>query len=229
MEFKIRKEPIEEGNKLFQKTKLIIEHGKVSCIVGCNGSGKTTLISEIKDNLYAKGAKELKKDFYHNAFKVFLRDDEEDNKANKIYYIDFDKNADCTTGDMDYVYNRLGIAYSSTGEGIMQRFGRICQFIGSTIRDLEEGSELVLFLDDCDAGTSLDMISDIVGLFPLIINDCEKRGINVYIVITANSYELCRYCDCISVHDFKHKTFKSYESYKKFVLKSREKKENRGW
>lgn len=229
MEFKIRKDPIEAGNKLFNKTKIELESGKVTCIVGCNGSGKTTLIREIQERIKEKGGKELSRDFYRNAFENIFGNNKEEEKENKMYYIDFDKNADCANQDIDYVYNRLGIVYSSTGEGILQRFGRYCAFIGSTVRNLEEGTTLFIFLDDCDAGTSLDMIKDIKEIFPMIINDSEKMGINVYIITTANSYEFCRDCDCISVHDFKHKSFKSYETYKKFVLKSRELKNNRGW
>lgn len=228
MEFKIKKDPIEKGKKLFNKTIIELESGKITCVVGCNGSGKTTLIRELKNRIKENGGKELKQDFYHKGFDILFGNNKEKEEP-KCFYIDFDKKADCANKESDYFFNRFGVETSSTGEGIVQRFGRYCAFIGSTIRSLEEGTTLFIFLDDCDAGTSIDMITDIKEIFPLIIEDSEKLGINIYVITTANSYEFCKECDCVSVHDFKHKTFKSYETYKKFVLKSREIKDNRGW
>lgn len=229
MKFKVRKDPIEKGNILFNKTMLEINPGVVSCIVGCNGSGKTTLVREIKEKIKDNGGEELKNDLYYKAFaNLFKSNDEEKDKKN-IYFIDFDKNVDTYNKEEDYFFNRMEAATSSTGEGIMQRAGRICYFIGQTIRNLEEGSQLYIFMDDCDAGTSIDMINDIKAVFPLIIKDSQRLGLDIYIITTANSFEFCKDCDCISVHDFKHKQFRSYETFKKFVLKSRELKENRGW
>ena len=51
MEFKIEREPYEEGQKIFTKTKLVLEPNTISCFVGCNGSGKTTTFRAITNEI----------------------------------------------------------------------------------------------------------------------------------------------------------------------------------
>lgn len=225
MIFNIVNEPYEKGVKIFNKKKLELEPNSISCLVGCNGSGKTTLCELIKrevlDNFKTK---EIVVDYFHNTFKgIIMGNSQEEYDA---FILDFDKHTDVTTKEDDYFTNAFSIAYTSTGEGIMGRLGKHMSVIGSTIRILKD-KRLFIFLDDCDAGTSLDMIVDIKNIFNYIVEDCKKNNLEYYIILTANSYELCKDFDCISVHDFKHKKFRTYDSYKKFVLKSREEKNKR--
>lgn len=226
MIFNIEKNPYDEI-KIFKKKKLELKPNSVTCFIGCNGSGKTTLIREIKDQLY-ETAKEIKEDFYSNQFNKIenILNDNYKEKEYDTYYIDFDKSSDTTNSADDYITNAFGISFSSTGEGIIARFGRQLQVIGNFIRKIKN-KKVFIFLDDCDAGTSIDMIEDIKGVINYIINDCEKNNLEYYIILTANSYELCKDYNCLSVHDFSYKTFKSYNSYKKFILKSRKLKEIR--
>lgn len=225
MKFKIEREPYYEGEKIFSKKTLEIEPNTITCFIGCNGSGKTTLCNEIKNSIYEQGkTKEVVVDFFHNALKDIMCGEDKGKYEN--YILDFDKHTDTTTSEGDYYMNAFSIAYSSTGEGIMRRLGDHMSVIGSTIRALKN-KRLFIFLDDCDAGTSIDMIDDINSILNVMVYDCIKNNLEFYIILTANSYELCKGCDCISVHDFKHKKFRSYEAYKKFVLKSRELKDKR--
>ena len=48
--FKIEKEPYEEGQKIFEYSKLTIDEG-INIFVGCNRSGKSTLLNTIKYDL----------------------------------------------------------------------------------------------------------------------------------------------------------------------------------
>ena len=223
MKFEIQREPYEEGDIIFKKKTLEIEPNTITCFVGCNGSGKTTLIREIKEQLHSK-AKEIVMDYYHNTMKDIFKD--KNTTKYDTYYLDFNSNTDTTFSANDYFFNSFSISFKSTGEGIIDKFGRHTQVIGTVLRSLKD-KRVFIFLDDCDAGTSIDMIRDIKEVFNYIVYDCIKNNLEYYIILTANSYELCKDCDCISVHDFKHKTFKTYESYKKFVLKSREEKNKR--
>ena len=52
-------------------------------------------------------------------------------------------------------------------------------------------------------------------------------GNEIYIVISAIEYELCRGEQCFDVYNGKYITFKDYEDYREFILKNREWKENR--
>ena len=222
--FKIEKSPYEDDVKIFSKGSIEITDNSIICLVGCNGSGKSTVMSSIKRQLKIK---QIKLELYAGLFeamsglsggKLYDRDD--------AAYFDFDKETDNQSTDMQMIFNKAGLAYSSTGEGIIQRYGRLIQLIGTTIRE-GKYKELYFFFDDCDAGTSIDMIQDIKYVINLIKDDCEKRGITYHFILSANSYEMCKDFDCISVHNFTHKKFRSYESFKKFVLRSRAIKDKR--
>lgn len=225
MKFSIEKNPYGDA-VLFTKKQIEFNPNTISCLVGCNGTGKTTLIDDITYQLKTLHATKIRQDFYETAFRgAFLKDEEQNEE--KIFYINFDKRSDTTYKEMDYFLNAGNLAFESTGEGIISRFGRHLQVIGNTIRQLPENSTFFIFLDDCDAGTSIDMIQDIKDIFSFITRDCIARNITYYIILTANSFEMCKDLDCISVHDFKHRQFKTYDSFKKFVLKSREIKNKR--
>ena len=226
MEFKIYKNPYGE-EEFYNNDKLIIEPNKINCFVGCNGSGKTTLIKCIKENL-KDNFKEIHSDFYSNAFEPILNMVLNKDNHNNIegYWINFDKGANLSLKEHDYFTNAAKLAFSSTGEGIVNRFGNILTLIGNTVRKISN-TKLLIFIDDADAGTSIDMIQDITDVFDIITKECKERNIEYYIILTANSYELCRNCECIDVNTFEHKQFNNYEDYKAFVLESRKIKDKR--
>ena len=223
MIFDIVREPYRKGEKIFTKKKLELNPNSITCFVGCNGSGKSTLISEIKTNLRELNAKEIKADFFHNSFKKIIDTNDENND---ILYIDFDKRTETTFNEMDYFYNAGALAFQSTGEGIMDRFGKHIQVIGTLVRKVKNKT-IFIFMDDCDAGTSIDMIQDIKAIFEFIERDCKNNNNTYYIITTANSFEFCKGLDCICVSNFKHRTFKTYDAFKNFVLKSRKEKDKR--
>ncbi len=224
MIFNIEKCPYYEGTEIFSKSKLELAPNSISCFIGCNGSGKTTLISEIKEKLYDLKATEVRADFYYNNMKGLFRDQSDDDK--NLIFLDFNKRTTTSFSEMDYYMNAARLGYSSTGEGIMDRFGNHLAVIGTIVRAIKNKT-IFIFFDDCDAGTSIDMINDIKSVFELIKEDCEKNNVTYYMILTANSFELCKDLDCISVHDFKHRQFKTYQAYKNFVLKSRKLKDKR--
>ena len=82
-------------------------------------------------------------------------------------------------------------------------------------------------LDAIDSGMSVDNIVEIVSVFNMILEDAKSMGKEVYIIISANEFELCRNSPCFDVHAGKYRTFTDYEDYRKFILKSREKKNAR--
>ena len=55
----------------------------------------------------------------------------------------------------------------------------------------------------------------------------DKGNSSVYIIVTANGYEMARNENCFDVYNGKYVKFKDYEDYRQFVLKSKEIKEKR--
>ena len=97
--------------------------------------------------------------------------------------------------------------------------------------DLEEDEiitkERWILLDAVDSGYSIDNVIELKELFNLILYDSHKLGYEVYIVVSANEYELAADMNCLDVAEGKYVTFDEYDNFKKFILKSREKKNKR--
>jgi len=219
--FKINKRPWEDNRQLFSKGTLTLTEGETYCFVGCNGTGKTTLTDFIMKKLISDGAYEIKGSY------LDMRGVFKDQKYNDTLIYSFDKRKNDVNSYEGLILSHSQVAFSSTGEGIISRLGNGLAILGATIRSKENtGKKLWVFFDDCDAGTSLDIIGDIKSVLNLVAQDCKDNNITLTIVLTANSYEMCRSgCKCIDVYDFSEKTFATYEDYKKFVLKSRKRKE----
>lgn len=221
--FKIYKNPYDEKNPLFIKEEISLEPNTITCLVGCNGTGKSTLIWNIQEDLKKSGAKEEREDIHERLAKAFETASGSKTKSKEIedFYIDFNKKTEFTNDEMETFKLRAELAYSSTGEGIVSRLGKVLKHLGSFIHNPEnKGKNLFIFFDDCDAGTSIDVILQIKSVFNLIANDCAEKGINYYIILTANSFEMCRDIDCVSVHTFEHIKFAEYNEFRKFVIES---------
>lgn len=215
-EFRIPSYYYDEDRKLFENEKLVLEDNSITCLIGCNGTGKTTIVKEIEATIRRRNAYEIRGKYMD--FRGCFKDEE----YNDEIYLSFNKHSKFVNSEQDALINTGLLSCSSTGEGVLHRYGMTLPTLGDEIRNPKnKGKKLYLFFDDCDAGTSIDMIQDIKDVFNLIINDCKQNEITYYIILTANSYEMCKDADCISVHNFEHKKFNSYEEYKQFVLESR--------
>lgn len=58
-------------------------------------------------------------------------------------------------------------------------------------------------------------------------NTCKKREIELYIVVSANAYELAAGKNCFDVIGGKYVRFGGYDEYREFVLKTRKEKDKR--
>ncbi len=87
-------------------------------------------------------------------------------------------------------------------------------------------SERWILLDAVDSGLSVDNIVDIKEyLFKTILE--HNFGNEIYIVISANEYEMARNEQCFDVYNGKYITFKNYEDYRNMILESKRWKEER--
>ena len=75
-------------------------------------------------------------------------------------------------------------------------------------------------IDAADSGMSIDNVCEIKEyLFKTILDD-EKEA-DVYIVISANEYELARGEACFDTYNGKYIEFADYEAFRAFILDSR--------
>lgn len=201
--FEIPKHPYDNNVKVYLNSKVAINPG-LTVLVGCNGSGKTTLLIYIKETL----------------------------KALNIPYISYDNLMDGSYMAISthMLYNDIAsvaeLATSSEGEQIYFNLGNIASDIGRFIQNNRDAAELFILLDAIDSGLSIDNILEIKeGLFKAILSDNPDK--DVYILVCANSFEMSIDTPCLDVRTGKYRTFKSYNSYRNFILKSRTYKENR--
>jgi len=227
--FKIEKEPYDEGEIIYQSDKITFNPG-VTVLVGCNGCGKTTLINMIKSRLKKENIPCI---CYNN-----LVEGGKDSINNAM-----------RRGDMSFVANGF---ISSEGELISLNLGEFARQIGefikygkkeksnlediisrladatsdSTESDSIKTKERWVLLDAVDSGLSVDNIVDLQSLFDMILSDTVQEY-EVYIVISANEYELARGQNCLDVTQGSYIAFSDYEEYREFILNSRSKKDNR--
>lgn len=200
--FTINRFPYDSDFKLYSKSRITINPG-VTCLIGPNGSGKSTLIKMLEQKL---------KD----------RDD-----ASVLSFDNLNEGGSASMsaaafrGDLNFLAT---VFNSSEGEGIIANIGRQSSRIGTFMRNEAKNYKEVWFLFDAvDSGLSIDNIQEVkTYLFEPILNDCKKYNVDGYIVLSANQYECTAGADCICMHDFKHRIFKTYNGYKKYILKCAE-------
>lgn len=174
-------------------------------LVGCNGSGKTTMLAQIAKYCDKEKIKYLEYDNLNNGGKDAMQS-----------FHNFDEMSEFT----QYLI-------SSEGERISQNICRIARNIGRLVSRAMPKEKVVILFDAVDSGLSIDGIMDIKKhLIHFACNDAKKRGVEIYFIVAANSYELASNEDCLCVRNGKHRIFKSYNSYKSEILRSyREKME----
>lgn len=201
--FKINRDYNGIGCNIYQKGTVTINPG-VTVLVGCNGIGKTTLIYQLKQQLEKENIPVLSFDN--------LRDGGHHARSTAMFYQDF-----------AFVGASM---QSSEGENITLNIGNFAGKVGAFQRRHSDAEELWVFLDAVDSGLSVDNVVELKDvLFRLIL---ENRGnTEVYIIVSANEYELARGEACFDVLRCKYTKFSSYERYRNFILKTREVKDAR--
>lgn len=201
---KIEKKPY-DSQTLYKKSEITIQQG-FTVLVGCNGSGKTTLIRLIKDVL----------------------------EKESIPFFTYDNKTEGASTMMSraVLYGQIPLAgtlaISSEGEQIMVCLGEIAQQIGGFIRKNQDASDFWIFFDAIDSGFSIDNIVEIKDfLNNCLIPDVMSKGKNIYVLCSANSFEVANGENCFDVTKGEYVTFKDYDEYRKFILNSRKIKDKR--
>ena len=225
----IIRDPYEPKEYLYTKKEFEFKPG-VTVLVGCNGCGKTTLLHQIKDYLKNKKVPVLSFDNLHDGGSNARSEAAAMNDFTFLATASFSSEGENIVMNVGRLAKNLR-PFIQTGES-QNRGDRLCKAFARAVwgdqKEPEVPNERWLLLDAIDSGLSVDNIVDIKELlFKTIIEDSEAQGIKTFIIISANEFEMAREEQCMDVHTGKYRTFKGYESYRKFILKSREIKDKR--
>lgn len=182
---------------LFRKHTFEFNPG-ITVLIGRNGSGKTTLINEMYDVL--KADKEC-------VYRYRNEDYEGKTYGSYIY-----------GGRIDLLAHSMS---NSEGQEISfnleMNIGKIGKFVSDNI---DKGvKEIFILFDGLDSGLSIDGIDELIELFnDTMIKDANDHNVDMYIIVSANTYEFVRNQDCIYVSNASHIKFDNYEKYRKFIL-----------
>lgn len=193
-----------DDHVFFKKSEVKFEPG-VTVLVGCNGYGKTTMLECIKAQC----------------------------RTDDIFFIEFesvgdrqrDRSAAGFYGDINFLASSF---CSSEGEKITMSLGKFAGSLGSFVRNHSDAKTLVVTMDALDSGYSIDNVVEAKELlFKTVLKDCESKGIELYIFVTANAYELASGEKCFDPIKGEYIRFDSYEQYRKYVLDTRKAKDRR--
>lgn len=203
----------------------------LTVLVGCNGAGKTTLLhniqSEIKkenvpcyfyNNLYDGGSNSVGDAFFNDDFALgatLLCSSEGETISHNIGTLVSKMRNFIVNGEVDDKTTR-----------IQKVFAQLCND-NNEEENIKLSNERWLLLDAIDSGLSVDNVVEVLDVFNLMIDDAKKFGVELYIIVSANEYELCRRNRCFNVNSGRYISFKDYEDYRKFILESRKRKDKR--
>ena len=201
--FNIHRDYYEEGQMIFKKKTCTLESG-ITVLVGCNGSGKSTLLQQI--------AFTLKKDGIPYVFHDANKDDSQAGMNDAMF-----------RGNFGFV---AALMTSSEGENIRNMMAGVAKEMGRLTVQNPDAKELWFLFDALDSGLSIDAIAEMkTDFFQFVIDQNPDK--DVYIIVSANGYEFANGERCYDVANCKEVSFKDYSAYRKFILKSREQKDER--
>lgn len=199
----IAKNPYDERICLFAKDTVDIKTG-ITVLAGCNGIGKTTLLRMIENNNSKEGIPTLK---FNN-----LTDGGDHARSSAGFH-----------GDFKFLATSV---CSSEGENIIMNLSTLAGKIGSFIHNNSDIHELWILLDAVDSGLSIDNIVEFKSFLNRMVIGGNKNR-NIYIIISANEYEMCNGEQCMDMCKLEYTTFNTYDEYKNFILNSRKEKDSK--
>ena len=188
------------------KSRYVLKPG-ITVLSGCNGYGKTTTTEAMMYWLN------------NNGFKYFSFDGAD--------VCENDYRGKCLLSNNFHAL--ASFMSSSEGEQQLSIFTDFCKKTLALIDDSYDRSKpFILFIDAIDSGLSIDTVAMVRNYLFRVMHDIMKLNIDVYIIITSNTYEMCRSDNidkadkdlfrCMDTYTFKDKRFKSYNAYAKFIM-----------
>lgn len=218
------RDPYDSGFSPTKPKEITLESG-LTVLVGCNGAGKTTLLHNIKEEMKKQS---IPCHLYDN-----LKDGGSSSIGEAIYFGNTTLGASLwTSSEGEAIKINFGQAAAKfkdfLNNGIFNtRANQFAKIFGKFEEEKPVSNKRVLLFDAVDSGLSVDSIIEIKEVFNLILEDAKELGIEVYLIISANEYELARNASCFDVNAGKYIVFSDYEEYRFFIIKSRKLKEKR--
>lgn len=226
--FKTWRDPYGEGFSTCRPKEIEIHEG-LTVLVGCNGAGKSTLISNIEDCLEADHIPVFS---FNN-----LKDGGDHAISGAAFESDFilmgtlmaSSEGECLGTNIANMikyareFIRCGEVHKGTrSERITQALNSLVEDNSTELKGIEPSNERWILLDAADSGASIDRVVALKDVVSLMMKDAKSFGVELYVVITANEYELANGTDCFDVHNGKYIRFQDYNDFKKFILHSSE-------
>lgn len=221
MKIQTWRNPYETGVSYTKPKEIEINPG-LTVLVGCNGAGKTTLLQNIKehcnhnkipcmlyDNLQSGGFSSLAESLYTGNYA----------DASCMWNSSEGENIKYNVLKNDYAFFMKECYENNSKSKLFKVFDE------NYGEDLKQSNIRVLLFDAVDSGLSIDIVIELKMIFQHMIK--ENPDYEIYIIISANEYELANGTDCFDVVNGKYVSFNDYESFKNFILKNRAYKEKR--
>ena len=223
--FQLERDYYDVGYNLYKKKTIEIKPG-VTVLVGCNGIGKSTLLQQVVDKLKKGNIPYI---LFDN-----LRDGGSNaiSEAGSLSDFGFMATAICSSEGENIIMNmgnlaaRLGQFIKTGKDPKESKFEKLARSIaainGEEIPEKTEiPNERWILLDAVDSGLSVDNIVDLKEqLFQTIMEYNYEN--EIYIVVSANEYEMARGENCFDVYNGKYVKLNDYEEYRNLVLQSKE-------
>ena len=205
MRIKIYQDYYSDDDKIYDKKFATFKSG-LTILVGCNGSGKTTLLHQIKYHCKKKG------------IPCFEFDNYSQGGSHAIGELVFHQQFESMALDLQ----------SSEGEKISNNLARTAGKIGRFMREHADQKEIVVLFDAIDSGLSIDNVVDVKDFIKnMLIPDCTKSGVELYVIASANAYELANGEQCFDVNKCQYIRFDDYDGYRQFIFDTRQRKDKR--
>lgn len=210
------KDPYEDDRTFYNGRYASFRTG-LTTITGCNGIGKTTLVQNIVDELKGRGTP------------YFLFDNLGESGGEKNAFRMLNEALSSRNGAEEF-FSGLNMFSLSEGEKIITSLNRFMNGCATAISETSVGyGELWFLFDAVDSGLSADFIEDFKDMLRNLYKDIMQAHplMQVYILVTSNSYETCHGTSVYSVAKNRYVNIRTYEAFVKETRASREYKVQR--
>lgn len=226
--FDINVNPMRQNKDFYMKSSVSIKEG-LTVLVGCNGSGKTNFMTQIENRLYFNDIPVIK---YDNIRVGTYAKEWAMQRDDRVYMNIAATSSEGENIVLNISYLSKDIEYFITHNGEIRddafRVVNIFRKPDINKEEKPEADEFWVLIDSIDSGLSIDNIIDLKKfLFDKIIKRVRDKGKKIYIIVSANSYEMCRGEQCFDVRNGEYITFSDYEEFRDFIILSKQNKTDR--
>ena len=228
--FILEQKPYDDNEILYSKKNVVINPG-LTILVGCNGSGKTTLLHTIERDLKNKSIPNISFDNLHNGGNNSRSEAAFENDLSFLATSMSSSEGENIILNVEKFASKLrNFIITGKNKNRTNEFAEIFRQAQDVLNNEQNSisNERWILLDAIDSGLSVDNIIDLKEhLFKLILKDANNLEKDVYIIVSANEYELARNENCLNINTLSYITFKDYDDYRNVIINSRKEKDKR--